>query len=845
LLKDVAVEYYNKGFNVVPVWISSDKQPLVEYKRWYNERQTEQQFNSLPWVDANGFAVVCGRPNEQGLSICVVDFDVKKTSLEAQETGVKALSLLRVSAREKTPSGGEHLIFFSRKPAKTISVYHDPAAVELLGENKLCVMYPSKGYSKVNDNLPSTVEDLESEFLSALKRIGVIKPQQTRRERPLRPCFDRLMKKEALNHDERVSLVIELEHAGYTQQEIKDVFHEHQAWHTPDYSEEKTDKQIDSIVGKYGQSNRETLKKKGFCFPECLLQSFPDCRRISGAKCYFDDDDKFVPKLLAEELMEEYSFITMRDNEQIYVYSEGYYQPYAESLIKQECKARLEEEYRINRVHEVADFIKASTFQNRREEMPNLVPLKNGVLDLDTMKLKTHSPEYMFFNLLPVDYDPNATCPKIQKFLEEITASKEDVDLLLEVVGYCLHRDYVIAKALMLVGEGANGKSTFLALVKAFLGTENVSGRSLQDLEEHRFAKADLHHKLANIYSDLPDKALYRTGTFKMLTGRDLITAEKKFMNSFNFVNYAKLLFSCNKVPEAYDDTSAFFRRWIITVFPNMFVGDNCDPYIQSKLTRPEELSGLLNLVLDSLKKLLKRGTFSYSKTTEELKEDYIRKSSPIAAFIMDCIEVDSDAFIEKKALYKVFAAYCRGKSLPIVTETTFFKNLPQYIAVIDLRAAIAKDRLHAFKGIRYSEGVSSVSNVSRDFLILSSRRETFNKEPWKVIEIPNESSYIKIGITLDTLDTLTTKQQELPKNLGPQPDRIEVEKGPGQRLSIQEMFELLHNELPKGREFTEQQFLDCVVKHGWTREDHNVFFKKLVDEGSLLQTPGGDYTWV
>jgi len=63
-------------------------------------------------------------------------------------------------------------------------------------------------------------------------------------------------------------------------------------------------------------------------------------------------------------------------------------------------------------------------------------------------------------------------------------------------------------------------------------------------------------------------------------------------------------------------------------------------------------------------------------------------------------------------------------------------------------------------------------------------------------------------------------------------------------KLSIPEMFEVLHNELPKGREFTEQQFLDCVVKHGWTRQDHDVFFKKLVDEGSLLRTSEGDYTW-
>lgn len=542
---------------------------------------------------------------------------------------------------------------------------------------------------------------------------------------------------------------------------------------------------------------------------------------------YSDDKGKFVPKLLAEELMQEYTFITMRDNEQIYVYQDGFYQPYAESLVKQECKTRLEEEYRINRVHEVLDFIKASTFRHRLEELAQFVPLKNGVLDMDTGELKPHSPEYMFFNLLPIEYDPNAMCPKIQKFLEEITATKEDVELLLEVVGYCLHRDYVIAKSLMLVGEGSNGKSTFLALTKAFLGIENVSGRSLQDLEEHRFAKADLHHKLANIYSDLPDKALYKTGTFKMLTGRDLITAEKKFQNSFNFVNYAKLLFSCNKVPEAYDDTSAFFRRWIIMVFPNKFEGENRDPYILGKITSPEELSGLLNLVLASLKRLLEKGRFSYSKTTEELKEDYIRKSSPIAAFLMDCIEVDVDAFIEKKALFKVFAAYCRGRSLPIVTETTFFKNLPQHIGVIDLRASVAKKRFTAFKGIRYSEGVSSVSSV---FLILVSRRKEFEKDPWKIIEIPEESSYIKIGITIDTLDTPDIKQQQLPAKVIAAP-------------AIAEVYRALRSNLKEA--FYQQKAIDLIIQQRKCNlKEAEQLFQVFVNEGQLFKDSYGLWMW-
>ena len=506
------------------------------------------------------------------------------------------------------------------------------------------------------------------------------------------------------------------------------------------------------------------------------------------AEKYFVDG-KFVPAILAEELMEDYRFVTMKDNEQMYVWREGCYRPYAETLIKEECKLRLGEEYRTNRVTEVIDYIKASTFRERREEPPHLIPLLNGVLDINTMELRPHSPEYMFFNLLPVEYNPEAKCPQIEKFLREITGTEEDVELLLEVIGFCLYREYFIAKALMLVGEGSNGKSTFLNLVKAFLGRENVSGRSLQDLEENRFAKADLQHKLANIYADLPDKALWRTGTFKMLTGRDLITAERKFQHSFTFENYAKLLFSANKVPEAYEDTDAFFRRWLIVVFPNQFTGDKADPHILEKLTTPEELSGLLNLALPAMKRLLEKGEFSYSKTTQEIREDYIRKSSPIGAFVMDCLAVDSDAFIPKQELFNVFAEYCRVRKIPCVTKDTFFKNLPQHVAVIDHRPRLGGERVVTFKGIRYSEGVSKLSNVSRVFYTLSSRAGEFTGNGYIVTKA---DELIKVQVkereTLDRLDRLdqTGTAKTLPV-IGADTSRCEVCGAPATKRIVRE----------------------------------------------------------
>src|SRR5207245_9167429 len=126
------------------------------------------------------------------------------------------------------------------------------------------------------------------------------------------------------------------------------------------------------------------------------------------------------------------------------------------------------------------------------------------------------------------------------------------------------------------LGGGGNAKDTFDRVLIILLGSENVSSRSLQELETNRFAKADLYGKRANICSDVPDITLRATGVLKSLTGEGLVTAENKNQKAFQYRNSAKLIQSLNKLPKSPDDTDAFFRRWFLTLFPHVFGDDGC-----------------------------------------------------------------------------------------------------------------------------------------------------------------------------------------------------------------------------------------------------------------------------
>ena len=177
MLKAAARGYWLEGCNIV---LLKGKEPLHKWSQWQTERQSEIDFEALPWAEADGFAIICGQQLHSGLFVGVIDFDVKNISEAAKEKGRQVLKALKITQIEQTPSGGEHWIYHCHVKPKTVSAYHNECGLELLGEGKICIMAPSVGYRKLNDNTPTVVEDLETLFYQALEKAGikVEKPSQ-------------------------------------------------------------------------------------------------------------------------------------------------------------------------------------------------------------------------------------------------------------------------------------------------------------------------------------------------------------------------------------------------------------------------------------------------------------------------------------------------------------------------------------------------------------------------------------------------------------------------------------------------------------------------------------------
>jgi P4 family phage/plasmid primase-like protien len=277
----------------------------------------------------------------------------------------------------------------------------------------------------------------------------------------------------------------------------------------------------------------------------------------------------------------------------------------------------------------------------------------------------------------------------------------QDVFTAMQIIGYCLYKTAEYEKAVMLVGSGSNGKSVFLKTIEALVGAENTSHVALQDMDNEKFAAAGLYCKMVNTFADLKQLKLTSSGTFKMLVSGDPIRAQEKFKNPFNFRNYAKLIFSANKIPESDDQSYAYYKRWLILTFEKIF-DENKDTKLIDKLTVPEELSGLLNLAIIALKQLRKDNGFK-DISVEKVRKKYEEKSNTVKAFVTACCRVDlkePDYYTLATDLYAVYVNYCKDAHEKELDMTQFGKKLAA-MGIENNKIAYRGTREHCYVGIK------------------------------------------------------------------------------------------------------------------------------------------------
>lgn len=359
---------------------------------------------------------------------------------------------------------------------------------------------------------------------------------------------------------------------------------------------------------------------------------------------------------------------------------------------------------------------------NIKEELP----LQNGIFNLIDMKLSPFTPKKIFFAKLPIKYDNKADCPMIKKHFDTVLNKKNDIKIIQEFFGFCLWKEYFVEKSIMLLGEGRNGKGKTLELLKTFLGVENVTNLSLYKIEQDKYSCYGLFGKLANISGDIGVTAIKNTGNFKELTGRDNYNASRKYKNSINFVNYAKMIFACNELPKIRDNTAGWWERWGIVDFPYTFLTEQeinelpeeerenkklIDINIMDKMTKPTELSGLFNWALIGLNRMREQKNFSFNSTSQTVARKWKANADSLGLFFDDFITYGTyDDYITKDDFKRVYIDFCKSINGKIENESVIGLFMREH--QVSSKRLSSGQRLRAWEGIKFNKSVQGVQDV-------------------------------------------------------------------------------------------------------------------------------------
>jgi len=377
-----------------------------------------------------------------------------------------------------------------------------------------------------------------------------------------------------------------------------------------------------------------------------------DPRRFFDRRGRATGDGTFRAKYLADELRLENYYLYV--GERHHRYDGGVYVD-NEVAVKTDISKKLKEFWKATRRDETLSRLSNDCHKETDAvNPPQMVNLKNGMLDIrgEMTKTTTHSPYYYSTLQYNADWmledwglDMESPCPKFHEFLTQIVV-KEDVPLIYEMIGYSMVASAEMHKAFLLVGEGANGKSTLLMVITELLKRNNICTISLQDLAESRWAPARMYGKAANIYPDAPQQTLVKSDVFKGVVAGDRIAGERKHRDHFEFDVHTTQIVSLNKLPHSFDKTKGFYRRLAIVNFPNSFDGKNAKNQkdLVSDLTTEEELNGIATQALLHYQVARDRGHFTESESSQAIMAEYQQENEPLLRFAEEAIDAtDND----------------------------------------------------------------------------------------------------------------------------------------------------------------------------------------------------------
>jgi len=298
-----------------------------------------------------------------------------------------------------------------------------------------------------------------------------------------------------------------------------------------------------------------------------------------------------------------------------------------------------------------------------------LMNLENGVFNMETFELYEHARKYQMSYTLDVNYDPLATaCPIFDKFVQGMFATggsweegykykKKEVENILRLCGYLIYPHNRVDEMFIMLGEGSNGKSILVDLVKEFFPKKYITSLSLATLSNPEgFGRESLLHSKLNISTEEKSGNIDSEELKRIISG-DQISIQRKFQNgATEMIPKTKIALAVNNMPYFNDTTFGTIRRLRMFHFENRFLGQKKydkavnpekygifkgvnDKWLMTELQK--EKSAIFNKFIEGLRNLKNdEWQFLDTESSDAVLEDYKVSSDVLGTFVREHYEI-------------------------------------------------------------------------------------------------------------------------------------------------------------------------------------------------------------
>jgi len=286
----------------------------------------------------------------------------------------------------------------------------------------------------------------------------------------------------------------------------------------------------------------------------------------------------------------------------------------------------------------------------------------NGWLHLETLVFKPHTPSRLSLRKSPAAYDPDATCPTYDAFLDTDLHLKPDaVRVLDQYSGLILTTDRKYQRILTIIGAPGCGKSTLVETWRNVLG-DMAAKKKLSEIgssDRARFMGSSLIGRTMLWFDEVDvKKSEFDNDLIDKVSG-DTIEVERKGIDRRTVhPNGLKPILTANNLP--YATAHGIYRRLLyIPITRGSFADAGTVRYDMPELLR-SEASGILNRMLRGLADLWRMGSFTVIDGHDDEIEEVKRTTDPIAEFLEEFFDpiLDWDDRYEPIPTRDLCAAY-------------------------------------------------------------------------------------------------------------------------------------------------------------------------------------------